>query len=510
MKKGTRLAAVAATAIAAIVALAACTSTVPTNSSGEAGDTLTLGSIVQPISFDPADVQEGNYVQYAQPVYDSLLLRKPDGSIAPFLATEWEWSDDLLELTLTLRDDVTFTDGEAFDGEAAKANLIHFRDSTGPHADLLSNVTDVRVDDAHKITLVLDAPNPALLESLGNMAGMMASPAQLDTGSLKTTPVGSGPFVLDASRTVSGDTYTYTRNADYWNDDVLTGWDTLVIKYLADNTARTNAIISGQIDGGPGGANEQAEAAGLNIVYAVGNWGGMTLFDRDGTLNPAMGDVRVRQAINYAIDKSVALKLVEAYGTAFETASIFDPAGPAFTKAAAEAYPLDLDKAKQLMADAGYADGFTLQMNTNAPGQSEEINAFITDQLSKIGITVEWVPTAATEVFPDILAKKYAAAFTFFNTPSPWLAITQWLTPEASWNPFGASDAELDELIGKAQLASGDEQVAIYQQINEKIVELAWFAPWLDLETSYYTVPGVTVEMQAAQVVPSIYNYTRD
>lgn len=497
-----------AAAIVAATALSACGNQGGGTATNGASTTLTLGSIVQPVSFDPADVQEGNYVQYAQAVYDSLLLREPDGTIAPFLATAWEWSEDRLDLTLTLRDDVDFTDGEHFDAEAAKANLIHFRDSTGPHADLLSGVTDVTVDDEYTITIHNDAPNPALESSLGNMAGMMASPAQLDTGSLKTTPVGTGPFILDETATVSGDTYTYTRNPDYWNPDVLTGWDTLVIKYLPDTTARFNAIQSGQIDAALGGADAQAEAAGLNIVRAVGNWGGLTLFDREGTLNPAIGDVRVRQAINYAIDKSIAIKLVEAYGNATETASIFDPSGPAFTATASDAYPYDPDKAIALLAEAGYADGFTLQMNTNAPGQSEEINSFITDQLGKVGITVEWVPTAATEVFPDILAKKYAAAFTFFNTPEPWLAITQWLTPEASWNPFGASDETLNDLIAQAQYASGDEQTALFQEINEYVVDIAWFAPWLDLETSYYTVPGIEVQMQSAQVVPSLYNFT--
>jgi peptide/nickel transport system substrate-binding protein len=229
MKRST-LSSLGAVAIAATVALSACTGASPNGEGASAADTdLALGLAVQVQTFDPAGVQEGNHVIYAQPVYDSLLKREPNGDISPWLATEWNWNDARTELTLSLRDDVDFTDGTHFDAEAAKANLLHFQAGGGPHADFLAGMTDVRVDEDYTITIVLDAPNPSLENYLGNMAGMMASPDALDDPSIATTPVGSGPYVLDEAQVVTGDTYVYTRNEDYWDADAFP-YDTITLK----------------------------------------------------------------------------------------------------------------------------------------------------------------------------------------------------------------------------------------------------------------------------------------
>ncbi|MGD2051065.1 MAG: ABC transporter substrate-binding protein [Acidimicrobiia bacterium] len=482
------------------------TSAPGTTAAGEQQD-LAIALIVQVQTFDPAGVQEGNHVVYAQPVYDSLLKREPDGTISPYLATDWSWNDSRTELTMTLRDDVDFTDGQHFDAEAAKANLLHFKNGGGPHADFLANLTDVRVDDPYTITLVLDSPNPSLENYLGNMAGMMASPAALDDPSLATTPVGSGPYILDESRVVPGDTYVYVRNEGYWNPDGFP-YDTITIKYLPEMTAAYNALVSGQIDAT---FTQQAPAAieadGLGVETILGNWGGISIFDRDGVMVPALGDVRVRQAINLAFDKQFALGLFFQQELGLTTSSIFDPAGPAASDLQ-DHYQQDVERALTLMEEAGYADGFDLEFGTNMPGQREEVNAFITQSLAAININVTFVNQDASDAFPNVLAGKNPVAFTFFIMPDPWQTTMLYVAPEGTWNVFHTQDPALDNLIATAQVAPADESAAAFQAINDYVVENAWFAPWFDIATTLAHSKDVNVRMQVGQAFPSIYNFT--
>lgn len=497
-----------ALAAGAALALSLLGCTAPDSTSEAATDTdLSLAMLASPSSFDPSQVQEGNEVIYAQPLYDSLLLRAPNGTIEPWLATEWSWDDSRTALTMKLRDDVDFTDGAHFDADAAKANLLHFRDANGPHAQFLAGVTDVTVDDEYTITILNDAPNPSLENALGNMAGMMASPAKLDDGSLSTTPEGTGPYTLDSSRTVPGDTYVYVRNASYWNADALP-YDTLTLKYLIDPTASYNALVSGQVDAtSTQNPIDQIEGAGFSVETQLGNWGGLTIFDRDGSIVPALADARVRQAINLAFDKTAALALFGQQDLGQVTSSIFDPAGPAFTQQSQDAYEQDIEQAKSLMVEAGYADGFDLQIGTNMPGQTEAVNAYLTEALSKIGVTVTLVNQAATDAFANVLAGKYAAAFTFFNMPDPWQTIQLYAASTGTWNVFHNETPELDELIATAQTASNEDSAAAYQAVNEYLVDNAWYAPWFDIATVYAHAKSVDVQLQVGQASPSIYNY---
>ena len=160
--------AAAVAAAAMTVALAACGGGGNSGSSGGGGgssDTLTLGAIVPASTQSAADSRWANESPYMQAVYDTLVHLSPTGEPEPWLATEWSLNEDKTVLTLTLRTDVKFSDGEPFNADAAAQNILRFRDGTSPNASNLVNVKDAKAVDDATLEITLDAarPGPARL-----------------------------------------------------------------------------------------------------------------------------------------------------------------------------------------------------------------------------------------------------------------------------------------------------------------------------------------------------------
>src|SRR4051794_34173712 len=161
--------------------------------SGGGSDALTLGVIVPPTSFAAANAGWANESPYIQAVYDSLLRESPKAEIEPSLATEWSYDDTKTVLTMTLRDDVTFTDGTKFDATAAAQNILAFKNGTSPNASYLANVSDAKAVDPTHLQITLSQPDPALLIYLAQNAGAQESPKAIGSADAQTNPVGSGP-----------------------------------------------------------------------------------------------------------------------------------------------------------------------------------------------------------------------------------------------------------------------------------------------------------------------------
>lgn len=177
MKLGPKAAA-AALVLSASLALTACGGGAGAGSNAGAAPTaLTLGTLRDITSWDPAQAHVGHALQPYQAAYDTLILREPDGKLSPMLATKWKYNATNTKLTVDLRTDVTFSDGAKFDAEAAKANLDHFKKANGPQMAQLASVSDVAVVDADTIDINLTATEPALEYFLSQAAGLMGSPS---------------------------------------------------------------------------------------------------------------------------------------------------------------------------------------------------------------------------------------------------------------------------------------------------------------------------------------------
>lgn len=505
MKLGPKAAA-AAIIVSSAMALTACGGGAPAGAGAGAKTTsLTLGAVQELRSWDPAQAHVGHFLQPYQAAYDSLLLRQPDGKLSPMLATEWKYNDTNTKLTVDLRTDVTFSDGAKFDAEAAKANLDHFKKANGPQMAQLTAVSEVAVVDADTIELNLSAPDPSLEFYLSQAAGLMGSPKALGSEAIKTEPVGSGPYVMDKAATVKDSQSVFTARKDYWNKD-LQKFEKLTIKVLTDLTARTNALVSGQVDATllDPKSGKQAEGAKMTLSANQVDWQGLLLMDRNGAKNSPLGNVKVRQAINYAFDRKTILDQV-LLGQGTPTSQPFGKESGAWVEELENKYPYDPAKAKALLKEAGYETGVTLEVPA-VPGFETQI-AVVKQQLADIGITLN-VGSAITNTFTsDVAAQKFTTMYFSLFQGEPWVAINQIVSTKALYNAFKNTTPELQAKIDAVQNGGGNA-AKLAQEVNKYVVDQAWFAPLFRVNQMYYHNSKITVTPQIQQAVPSIYNYT--
>jgi peptide/nickel transport system substrate-binding protein len=503
-----RLSALAAAAAMALT-LSACGGSDGDGGGGAASDSVNLGVIVPPTTFAAANAAWANESPYIQAVYDSLLRATPDAEVEPWLATEWSYNEDNTVLTMQLRDDVTFTDGEQFNADVAAQNILAFKNGTSPNASYLANVADATATGEFTLQITLTQPDPALLLYLTQNAGAQASPASIGAADAQTNPVGSGPYVLDTDRTVVGSSYVFTQNPDYWAPDEQ-HFETLTLTVLDNAQTQLNAIQGGQVDGVnllDQTAGEQIEAAGYTLYPHELDWSGLILFDRTGALAPELADVRVRQAINHAIDREAMLEAVVA-GSGTVTGQIFNPNTDAYDEALDDQYAFDPDQAEQLLAEAGFPDGFTLQM-PQVPIGPNTVYDLIRQYLGDVGITVEYTQVPLNNAIADILGAKYPAAFFILQMdPTAWQTANFSITQASTWNVFHQPDPTVDQLVATIQRGTEEEAAAASQELNQYVVDQAWFDPWYRLESNYAAGENIEVVQQAENAYPYLWNIT--
>ncbi|MFJ2620972.1 ABC transporter substrate-binding protein [Glutamicibacter sp. NPDC087344] len=493
--------------LVAALALAGCSgSGNATTSDSETPSELRLGVVTQLTSFAPWEASWANQSPYLQAVYDTLLRTEPDGTIVEGLATEWTWDETRTQLTLKLRDSVTFTDGTPLTADVAAENLTRFRDGTSENASFLAGMKSAEATDETTLVITLNAPDPALPVYLSQNAGLVGAPAMFDSVDAQTTPVGSGPYSLDVDETVVGSKYVFDRNPEYW-DPENTHYDEIEMTVYGDPTALMNAVKGGQVDAANAQSPTQgpeAEAAGFTVENYEQNWTGFLLSDHDGKVNKALGDVRVRQAINYALDREGLVQAL-AGGLGTTTTQVFSPSTAAYDPALDNRYPHDVAKAKELLADAGYPDGFTLTMPSNDFVPESEF-AIYAEQLGSVGITVEWEPTG-DDLFGRVLGGDWAAFnFLLQLDPTPWQTVQFSMLPESVWNVFHGADDTVAKLAEVIRTTEGAEADTAAKELNAYIVEQAWYAPVYRPYSAFMTNASTQAKVQSDNAVPYLWN----
>jgi peptide/nickel transport system substrate-binding protein len=495
----------AAATILAIITGCSATGAGETSSAPATAKTLTLAASLDAGSFDPALIQNGAQAQFWTGVYDTLLLLKPDATIGAGLAEKWKYNADNTVLTLDLRKNVTFTDGTPFNGDAVKANVEHLKNGNGQNSFMVGSIADVVVKSDYVVELHLSAPDPSLLTYLTMAGGAEGSPAALSTPGIATEPVGSGPYMLDAKTTQLGAVYNYVRNPNYWDKKAFP-YNGVKIVVMGDLTARMNALQSGQVDGalGDGTSVQAAKTAGLSVDFNPVNRRGLIISDRAGKIVPALGNPLVRQAINYAIDaKGILKNIQQGYGT--RSTQIFNPLSVAYDTTLNNAYPYDPAKAKKLMAQAGYADGFSVSMPENP---AEKSNDIVAQELGAIGIKVNWVKVDDTNYVSEVQSGRYGMFWMSLSIGDPWWDLTKQVLTTGPWNPEKSSDSTLDALISTAKSApAGKEYATALKKVNSYLVKNAWFDIWYVEQAVYLTAPGVKATMHAENTVPYIRDF---
>jgi ABC-type transport system substrate-binding protein len=501
----------------ALLAISACggskqPATTPAGSA-KAGDTLTIAIQAPPNSLNPATVDNA-FTTYTLLAYESLVYQASDGSLQPGLAKSWQYvGAGNKQLDLTLRTGVKFSDGDPVTAEAVKASLDYSLKALGPQAPLLAGVTSIDVTGPASLSIKLSAPNPLVPQILTQYYGIgqIISPQGLRAAANLTVAhpsAGAGPYVFDPGTSVAGDHYTYNARSDYFEPS-RQHYKKVVVRVIANPQAVVNALKTHQVDivaGGDTTSASQATAAGLQIVSMPFVWQGLNLIDRGGEVSKPLGDVRVRQAINYAIDrKTVANAVLGKYGVP-SVETVVEGAGGYSTKAAGS-YPYDPEKAKQLLADAGYQDGFTLPVLSVKFGGIDTMAQALAGQLAKVGIKVDLTtaPDAQTYVTQSTSRKFPVVVVAYGAGPMYLVGAGLFLPTAAVFNGFKTNSSELVALYTKAAAAAPPERAAIDIQMQEYLVQNAWFAPVAFSPVLYFARPdlgGLKVNAQAPVACP--------
>jgi peptide/nickel transport system substrate-binding protein len=420
------------------------------------------------------------------------LRLQVDGEVVPNAAEEFSYNEDKTVLTLKLREGMTFSDGEPVNAAAAKFSLDNFRDGGGVDSSRLKGVTIDVVDDL-TFTMTLPAPNPGIIAQLGGSAGQLVSPKTLDNpATVDTQPIGSGPYTLNTGETVVGSKFVFDRNPDYWNPDDFP-YDKIEFVVMPDETAQLNALASGQIDGAEINlaSVQQAESSGSHVESFPNVWSGLYITDRSGAKIPALGDVRVRQAINMVFDRDAIVKAIwQGQGT--PNSSIFGSTTEGYDEELSNYYDYDVEAAKALMEEAGYADGFDITI-PEVENYNQEYTAIVVQQLAELNIRATPVSIPRQESIPRIVAGEFPM-FAYKLPVNPEVdQVTNYVRPNGSFNPGRTEDPELNELLAQWAVADPEEAGPIYKDINRFLVENAWFAPFGNPDVTWAFNDTVTI-----------------
>ncbi|NJP08729.1 MAG: ABC transporter substrate-binding protein [Leptolyngbyaceae cyanobacterium RU_5_1] len=377
---------------------------------------LVYGSGGQPVNLEPGNITDGNSVVVQEQIYNRLMEFKPRTTdLEPALATEWNATPDGKTWTFKLRQGVKFHDGTRFDAEAVKFNVERWWDPNHPNGyrnagkiyeiwqqifggfkgDPNSVLQTVVVVDPDTIQFVLKQPFAAFPSAIAAGFFGIASPTAIKkAGGSYGTPgslaVGTGAFVFKEWRT--GDRIVLEKNPNYWRSG-FPKTNQLVVRFITDPSARLAQLRSGQIDFTVDLAPDQKQEIEGDVNLQVSarpsfNVGYLAL-------NPSykpLSDVRVRQAIAHAINRPA---IVQAFwGDLGKHDAHFLPEPVAWANSAKlEPYAFDPEKAKQRLTEAGYANGFDLELwympvsRPYFPTPKPIAEAFAAD-LSAIGIRV--------------------------------------------------------------------------------------------------------------------------
>ncbi|MBO8171451.1 MAG: ABC transporter substrate-binding protein [Bacillaceae bacterium] len=489
-----------------------------TGSTGEnegQGGTMVFGRGADSKSLDPSQVTDGESLAVTKNIFDTLLDYKGQTTqVEPALATEWENSEDGLTWTFKLREGVKFHDGTDFNADAVVFNFERWMDPEHPYhqgnfpyygymfggykGDEGHIIEEVKKVDDYTVEFKLKRPLGPFLNNLAMSPFGIASPEAVKKYGDKfgENPVGTGPFVFKDWK--KNDTITLEKNADYWMEGAPK-LDRLIFKVIPDNSARLTALQSGEID----------LMIGLNPddVEAVESDSNLKLFKRPSmnvgylamnTEKEPFDNVQVRRAINMAINKQA---LIDAFygGLGVPAKNPMPPSLWGYNDSI-EDYEYNPEKAKELLAEAGYPNGFKTElwaMPNPRPymPQPQKIAAAVQADLEKIGIDAEIITHEWTPYLEKTGKGEHTMAFLGWTgdngDPDNFLYVLldkdNAKGPDAGNIAFYKSD-ELHELLIQAQqLSDQAERAELYMQAQEIIHE---DAPWVPLVHSTPPLAG--------------------
>lgn len=449
-------------------------------------------------SLDPSSTTDGESSRVTRQVLEGLLeFDKESFDLLPGLAHDWEVSEDGLNYTFFLEEGVTFHDGTPFNAEAVKTNFERWADPEHEYAftddgyvysmygtmfggfkgDENHVIKEINVVNENEIEFVLNQPLGYFLQNMGMSYFGINSPAALEEygAGINENPVGTGPFKFVSWS--KDDSIVLEKFEDYRKDG-LPKLDRVVFEVIPDNAARLIALRSGEIDIMDGLNPDDAAGVesedGLVLHTRAENNFGYVGFN---TQKEPLDNKELRQAINYAIDKQAIADALYA-GYAVPAKNPLPPSYMGYNDEV-EGYEYDLDKAKELLAEAGYEDGLEIELWTMPVARPympdpETVSQIVQNNLAEIGIEVtivreEWAPYLEKTMQGE--QQMYMLGWSGTNgDPDYFLSSLLHGNNVGSSNRSFYENDEVDELLDKAKLAVDQEERAQYYQEAQALI----------------------------------------
>ncbi len=318
-------------------------------------------------------------------IMDPLIVLGPDGTFLPWLATEWEVSEDGLTWTFKLREDVTFHNGEPFNAQAVKFTFDDALSVEGSsQTTVINELETVNVVDDFTVETVTARTNPIWLSQIAHLFMMPPEYTQeVGPEGFNEAPVGTGAFTF--VEWAKDDHVTVEKNADWWNGEPKV--DRVTFRTIPEASGRVASLLAGETD--------IIEVVPFDSISQIQDREGLNVLDRGGAItyigldtlkDVPTKDKRVRQAINYAVDAGAIAEFVLT-GRAQAVPGGLWPVSPGWD--ADLPFYNDKDKARELLADAGYPDGFEIEFaigQVQGMLQVKEVAQAVQAQLAEVGI----------------------------------------------------------------------------------------------------------------------------
>ncbi|ANF56324.1 ABC transporter substrate-binding protein [Halotalea alkalilenta] len=464
---------------------------------------LTIAQATAPAALDPGFLREA--ATLVDNVFDTLVMRDDQMRLAPGLATEWRVIDDQT-WEFELRPGVKFHNGEPFDAEAVKFTFDRILDpaANAPTISYVRTISEVEIVDADTVRFHTTGPDPLLPSRLSRYPAYIVPPGYLrEAGEQKfaSAPVGTGPYRV--AEFVRDDHLTMVANPDYWRG--APELERVIWRPIPEATARVAALLSGEVqlaESIPADLAQVIESNPELRLDRVEN-GGLTLYLGLKSDEPPLDDPRVREALSLAIDRqAVVSRLLRGFATVHGSQA--SPLDHGYLELPAPDY--DPERARQLLAEAGYGDGFEIRMQ--APRRynaSADVGQYLAQAFGQIGVKVsleipEW------SVYTQQVPSGSQAPIYMLGWGS-----TQTLDADAALYPILRSgepystvrDAELDQLLDRSrQMLDEQERIELLAAVQQRVVDQRLLLTLYQEDSLYGVANGVRFEGRADARIP--------
>src|SRR5881396_3619607 len=489
----------------------------PTVVVAQPAGTLVVGLVAEPVALDPAQVTDLNSNRVGRRVAETLVaFAEGSTQIVPGLAESWTISRDGLQYTFKLRKGVKFHDGTPLDAEAVKFSIErqivpdHPASKLGkyPFANyFFGNVKAVEPLDELTVRFILKEPRASFLDIMAAAAASIVSPTAvrkygLDYGS---NPVGTGPFRFASWE--RGQRVVLEKNPSYWKFPVKV--DRVIYRPIVEDQARLTELLTGGLDlivGVP--ADNVAPLEKNPKLTLLKQVGAHVWYLGMNNQKKPFDDKRVRQALNYAVNKDAIVNDV-LNGTGAASKGPVLP-GTWGADGALKPYPYDPDRARKLLAEAGYPNGFTTTLWVPESGSGMQspvaMATVMQSNLKAVGVTV----ALATMEWGAYLAKLRTKEQELFALS--WMAgnedpdmVMYPLLHSSQWTPVGPNralykNARFDDLLQQARLTTDQaKRAALYREAQRVLVD---DAPWVFVDHEIQ-IAALSKRVQGFKLHPS-------